>query len=63
MAKLRITQIRSEIDYDKTQKRTIKALGLKKLHHSVIKEDTPSIRGMIEKVKHLVKVEEIKDGV
>jgi len=51
MAKLRITQIRSEIDYDKTQKRTIKALGLKKLHHSVIKEDTPSIRGMIEKVE------------
>ncbi|MEJ5307205.1 MAG: 50S ribosomal protein L30 [candidate division WOR-3 bacterium] len=63
MAKLKITQIRSEIDYDITQKRTIKALGLKKLHHSVIKEDTPSIRGMIEKVKHLVKVEEIKDGV
>ncbi|MEO0289530.1 MAG: 50S ribosomal protein L30 [candidate division WOR-3 bacterium] len=63
MAKLKITQIRSEIDYDITQKRTIKALGLKKLHHSVIKDDTPSIRGMIEKVKHLVKVEEIKDGV
>lgn len=63
MAKLKITQIRSEIDYNIKQKRTIKALGLKKLHHSVIKEDTPSIRGMIEKVKHLVKVEEIKDGV
>ncbi|HAF06911.1 MAG: 50S ribosomal protein L30 [bacterium] len=63
MAKLKITKIKSEIGYDKKQKRTIKALGLKKLHHSVIKEDTPSIRGMIDKVKHLVKVEEIKDGV
>lgn len=62
MAKLKITQIKSEIDYDITQKRTIKALGLKKINHTVIKDDTPSIRGMIRKVKHLLKVEEIKDG-
>ncbi len=62
MAKLKITQIKSEIDYDITQKRTIKALGLKKINHTVIKDDTPAIRGMIRKVKHLLKVEEIKDG-
>ncbi|MGE3063094.1 MAG: 50S ribosomal protein L30 [bacterium] len=62
MAKLRITLMKSDINFEKTQKRTVKALGLKKPHHTVIKEDNQAIRGMIFKVKHLLKVEEIKDG-
>jgi large subunit ribosomal protein L30 len=57
--KLKITQIRSTIGRIKKQKETIKALGIRKLYQSVIHEDTPQIRGMIEKVKHLVEVEEI----
>jgi len=60
MAKLRVTQIRSTIDRKEPQKRTIKALGLGKLHKSVVHEDTPQIRGMIRAVGHLVKVEEIQ---
>lgn len=59
--KLKITQIYSIIDTLEKHKRTIKALGLGKPNYSVIKKDTPQIRGMIEKVKHLVKVEEIQD--
>jgi len=62
MAKLKITMTKSDINFERSQKMTIKALGLKKPHHSVVKEDHPTIRGMIFKVKHLVKVEEIKDG-
>ena len=57
--KLKITQIRSTIGRIKKQKETIKALGIRKLYRSVIHKDTPQIRGMIEKVKHLVEVEEI----
>jgi large subunit ribosomal protein L30 len=60
MAKLRVTQIRSTIDRKEPQKRTIRALGLGKLHKSVVHEDTPQIRGMIRAVGHLVKVEEIQ---
>jgi len=59
MSKLKITQIRSGIDYEKSQKRTLLALGLRKMHQTVIKEDCPAIRGMIFKIKHLLKVEEI----
>lgn len=59
--KLKITQIRSTIKTPENHKRTIKALGLGKLHKSVIHNDNPSIRGMIYEVRHLVKVEEI-DG-
>ncbi len=58
MAKLYITWIKSDIGYAKDQKRTIKALGLRRLHQSIKHNDTPSIRGMIAKVKHLVEVEE-----
>lgn len=54
---LKITQLKSTIDRPKKQKRTIEALGLKRLHHTVEKKDTPQIRGMIQAVKHLVKVE------
>ena len=60
MAKLKITQIRSAIGRDISQKRTIDALGIKRLNHSVIHDDKPEIRGMITKVVHLVKVEEVK---
>ena len=57
--KLKITQIRSTIGRIKKQKETIKALGIRKRYQSVMHKDTPQIRGMIEKVKHLVEVEEI----
>jgi len=56
---LKITQVRSEIGKLVAQKRTIKALGLKKIRHTVVQNDTPAIRGMINTVKHLVKVEEV----
>jgi len=60
MAKqLKITQTRSTIDRLEVQKRTMKALGLGRPHRSVIKKDTPQIRGMIRKVVHLVHVEEV----
>lgn len=61
MAKLKLTQTRSVIDRHKGQKLTIKALGLGRPNWEKIHNDTPQIRGMIEKVKHLVKVEEIKE--
>ena len=57
--KLKITQIRSTIGRVKKQKETIRALGIRKLYQSVVHKDTPQIRGMIEKVKHLVEVEKI----
>ncbi|MEI6775281.1 MAG: 50S ribosomal protein L30 [Chloroflexales bacterium] len=63
MSKLRITYSKSVIGYSKDQKETVASLGLRKLNHSVIKSDTPSIRGMIFKVKHLVSVEEVSDEV
>jgi len=56
---LKITQIRSTIGRIKKQKEIIKALGIRKLYQSVVHKDTPQIRGMIDGVKHLVKVEEI----
>ncbi|WP_339737170.1 50S ribosomal protein L30 [uncultured Sunxiuqinia sp.] len=59
MAKIRITQVKSKIGSNKVQKATIEALGIKKLNHFVEKEATPQILGMVNKVNHLVKVEEI----
>lgn len=59
MAKIRITQIKSKIGSNKSQKATIAALGIKKMNYSVEHEATPQILGMVNKVKHLVKVEEI----
>lgn len=59
MAKLKITQIKSTIDRKEPQKRTIVALGLGKIRRSVIHNDTPQIRGMINAVNHLITVEEI----
>ncbi len=59
MAKIKITQVKSKIGSDKTQKATLVALGIKKLNHSVVHEVTPQIMGMVAKVKHLVIVEEV----
>ena len=58
MAKLCITWIKSGIGYDKTQKRTLASLGFHRLNQSVVHNDSLSVRGMINKVRHLVKVEE-----
>lgn len=54
--KLKVTLVRSPIDRVQKQKDTVRGLGLRRLHHSVILDDTPSIRGMIRKVQHLVAV-------
>ncbi|HEY3371765.1 MAG TPA: 50S ribosomal protein L30 [Prolixibacteraceae bacterium] len=59
MAKIKITQVRSKIGSDWTQVATLTALGIKKLNRSVEHEVTPQILGMVNKVKHLVKVEEV----
>ena len=58
MAKLCITWVKSGIGYAEVQRRTLKALGFRRLNQRVTHDDSPSIRGMINKVKHLVKVEE-----
>lgn len=54
MAKIKVTQVKSGIDRSKRQKATLKALGLKRMHQSVVHELTPQIEGMIKKVAHLV---------
>ena len=59
MAQLKITQTKSGIGYKRNQKETLRSLGLKRMHHSVVKEDRPEIRGMIATIPHLVTVEEI----
>ena len=59
MAKIKITQVKSGIDRSERQKQTLIALGLKKLNASKEVEATPQILGMVNKVSHLVKVEEI----
>jgi large subunit ribosomal protein L30 len=55
---LKVTLVRSPIGYAKDQKETVKALGLRRLHQTVEHQDSPSVRGMIRKIIHLVKVEE-----
>jgi large subunit ribosomal protein L30 len=59
MAKVRITQVKSKNGRPERQKRTLLALGIRKLNHSVEHEATPQILGMVEKVRHLIKVENI----
>lgn len=61
MSKIKVTQIRSIIDRPEDQKRTIKALGLGRPNYSKVHNDTPQIRGMINKVSHLVKTETINE--
>jgi large subunit ribosomal protein L30 len=58
VAKLCITWVKSGIGYEEDQKRTLKALGFHRLNQSVVHDDSMAIRGMINKVRHLVKVEE-----
>ncbi|HMD11732.1 MAG TPA: 50S ribosomal protein L30 [Marmoricola sp.] len=59
MTQLKVTQVRSVIDRPKDQKDTIRRLGLHRMHDSVVKDDRPDIRGMIDKVRHLVTIEEV----
>jgi large subunit ribosomal protein L30 len=61
MGKIKVIQTKSVIDRPEDQKRTVKALGLGRPNWEIIHNDTPQIRGMIKKVAHLVKVEEIKN--
>lgn len=56
---IKVTLVRSPIGYEKSQGETVKALGLRKMHSSVIVKDIPAVRGMIAKVVHLVAVEEV----
>lgn len=60
MAKLKLTQVKSATSRGDKQRGTIRALGLKRLGHSVVHEDKPEIRGMIRAVEHLLKVEETR---
>jgi large subunit ribosomal protein L30 len=62
MTKLKVTQVRSVIHRPKDQKQTVRRLGLHRIRDSVIKDDRPEIRGMIAKVQHLVRVEEVQGG-
>lgn len=57
--KLEITLVRSVIGQTETQKQTVKALGLRKINQSVVREDTPSLQGIITKVSHLLSVKEL----
>jgi len=59
MARIKVTQVKSTIDRTVRQKATMESLGLKKMNHTVEHEATPQILGMINKVNHLVKVENI----
>lgn len=60
MAKLQITLVRSLIGRNEKQRSTVRTLGLRKLHQTVVHEDNPAIRGMINHVSHLVKVQEVE---
>ena len=56
---LRITLVKSAIGYSKTHKATVRALGLRRMHQTVEQADTPTLRGMLAKVAHLVEIEEV----
>lgn len=58
MTKLRVTWTKSAIGYSRDQRRTLRALGFRRLNQTIEHDDTPSIRGMVFKVRHLVRVEE-----
>jgi large subunit ribosomal protein L30 len=61
MSKIRVTQRRSVIDRPKDQKSTVRRLGLHRINDSIVKDDTPDVRGMIAKVQHLVEVEMVEE--
>ncbi|MEI7453464.1 MAG: 50S ribosomal protein L30 [Actinomycetes bacterium] len=60
MARLKVTQKKSEIGGTSTQRNTLRSLGLKRINDTVVKEDRPEIRGMVNTVRHLVVVEEVE---
>jgi large subunit ribosomal protein L30 len=60
MARLKVTQVRSVIGAKRNQRETLRSLGLKRINDAVVKEDRPEIRGMIQTVTHLVRVEEVE---
>ncbi len=60
MAQLKVTQVRSVIGSKDNQRQTLRSLGLKRIHDTVVKEDRPEIRGMVATVTHLVTVEEVE---
>jgi large subunit ribosomal protein L30 len=59
MARLKVTQTRSVIGAKNNQRQTLRSLGLKRIHDTVVKEDRPEIRGMVATVTHMVTVEEV----
>ncbi len=61
MSPLKVTQVRSVIGSKQDQKRTVRALGLKRIRDSRVHEDTPQIWGMLHKVRHLIRVEEVDE--
>jgi large subunit ribosomal protein L30 len=60
MSPLKVTQVRSVVGSKQRHKRTVRALGLKRIRDSRVHEDTPQIRGMVQKVQHLVRAEEVE---
>lgn len=56
--RIRVTQVKSEIGFDRRQRATLRGLGLRRMHQTVEVPDTPPVRGMVRKVQHLVKVED-----
>ena len=59
MTQLKVTQVKSAIGSKPNQRQTLRSLGLKRVHDSVVQEDRPEIRGMVATVPHLVRVEEV----
>ena len=59
MPRLKVTQVRSVVGTPKRQRDTVRALGLRRIRHTVVQDDRPDIRGMLRKVAHLVQVEEV----
>ncbi len=57
--RLRVTQVKSAIGYHKTQKETLRTMGVRRMHQTVELPDTPTVRGMVRKVIHLIQVEEV----
>lgn len=62
MTKIKLTQKRSVIGRPPSQRRTLRALGLRRIGHSVVHDDSPSIRGMVTVVRHLVEVDPVENG-
>ena len=60
MPDLKITLVRSPIGFNYSQKRTVKALGISKMHQTVVRPDNEAVRGMVKSIEHLLKVEEAK---